>query len=86
MGVRFSFRLLNISKEELDKRISDKNMIDLMNNIIDSFQLTLSDDAKQQQKEALARLDDTSLIKHYPPLDWSNVASGNNKTNKMLEK
>jgi hypothetical protein len=64
-------RYPNVIKEELDKRVSEDTMIELMNNIIDSFQLILSDEAKQQQKTALAGLDDTSLIKDYPPIDWS---------------
>jgi len=47
-------RIKNLSKEELDKRVSEDSMLELMNNIIDSFQLTLSDEAKQQQQAALA--------------------------------
>ena len=73
----------NIGKEKLDKKVSEESMIELMNNIIDSFKLTLSDEAKQQQKSALAGLDDTSLIKHYPPLDWSDLTS--KKINKAKE-
>jgi len=74
--VRFDpSRIKNISKEELDKRVSEDSMIELMNNIIDSFQLTLSDEAKQQQQAALAGLDNTSLIKHYPPINWNEQAT-----------
>jgi len=68
-------RLFNKSKEELDKSVSEDTMIELMNSIIDSFQITLSEKAKQQQKVALKDLEDTSLIKDYPPLDWSNLKS-----------
>jgi len=42
-------RIKNLSKEELDKRVSEDSMLELMNNIIDSFQLTLSDEAKQHR-------------------------------------
>jgi hypothetical protein len=85
--VRFDpIRIQNISKAELDKRVSEKTMIELMNSIIDSFQLTLSDEAKQQQETALAELEDTSLIKNYPPLDWASLtADQNNKLKKLKD-
>jgi len=51
-------------------------MLELMENIISSIELTLSPEAKAQQKIALAGLDDTSLIKDYPPLKWGEAESG----------
>lgn len=70
-SVRFDpSRIFNRPKEELDKEVSEQSMTELMNKIIDSFQLTLSDKAKKQQQAALAGLEDTSLVKTYPPLDW----------------
>jgi len=78
-------RIKNISNEELDKLVSIDSMLELMNNIIDSFKLTLSDEAKQQQQAALAGLDDTSLVKNYPPLDWSGLTSEQITNTKKLK-
>jgi len=72
-------RLFNKPKEQLDKEVSEESMIELMNNIIDSFQLTLSDKAKKQQQAALAGLEDASLVKNYPPLDWSGLVAEQKK-------
>ena len=58
-------------KAEVDKRISAAPMLELTDQIIDSFSLTLSDEEKQKQQAALAGLEDTSLVREYPPLDWS---------------
>jgi hypothetical protein len=58
------------SQEELDKRVSRSTMYELMDQIIDSFELKLSPQAIENQKAALAGLDDTSLVKDYPPLKW----------------
>ena len=77
-------RYPNIPKKELDKRVSEDSMLELMNNIIDSFQLTLSDEAKQQQQAALAGLEDTSLIKHYPPINWNEQAANLESETKKL--
>lgn len=77
-------RYPNMSKEEIDKRVSDDTMIELMNNIIDSFQLTLSDEDKQKQKTALSGLDDTSLIKDYSPIDWSAWTQNNSNIPKKI--
>jgi len=75
----------NRFKEELDKQVSEDSMLELMNNIIDSFQLTLSDEAKQQQQAALAGLDDTSLIKHYPPINWNEQTANQQSKPKKLK-
>jgi len=86
VNVRFDpSRIKNISKKELDKRVSEDSMLELMNNIIDSFQLTLSDEAKQQQQAALAGLDDMSLIKHYPPINWNEQTANQQSNPKKLK-
>jgi len=64
-------QFLKLSQEELDKRISRSTMLELMNNIINSIDVKLSPEAQAQQKAALAGLDDTSLVKTFAPLDWS---------------
>lgn len=61
------------SQEENDKRVSRSTMYKLMDNIIDSIQLTLSPVAQAQQKTALAGLSDTSLVKEFMPLQWRNT-------------
>ena len=58
-------------KAEVDKRISAAPMLELTDQIIDSFSLTLSTEEKLKQQAALAGLEDTSLVTTYPPLDWS---------------
>jgi len=64
-------RFLNLSIEELDKRVDPQPMEDLMHNIINSIQLTLSPEAQAQQSKALEDLEDTSLKKEFPPLKWT---------------
>lgn len=66
-------QLLALPQEELDKRVDRSTMLELMNNIIDSVQLTLSPEAQAQQKAALAGLEDTSLVKEFLPLKWDKV-------------
>ncbi len=70
-------RLLALSQEELDKRVNESSMLELMNNIIDSIELTLSPEVQAQQKAALAGLDDASLISDFPPLKWPVVDKEN---------
>lgn len=67
-------RFKNLPRSELDKRVNEQPMLDLMENIIASLQLKLSPKAKAQQEAALEGLEDTSLIKEYPPLKWDNVS------------
>jgi len=76
-------RILNITQKELDKRVSKQPMLDLIDEIINSFQLTLSSEALNAQKIALAGLDDASLINDYPPLQWPVGVS--NKSTEHLE-
>lgn len=63
-------RHVNLSEEELDKRVSNATMLELIDNIINSVELTLSPEALAQQKAALAGLGDASLIKEFLPLKW----------------
>ncbi|WP_019603935.1 hypothetical protein [Teredinibacter turnerae] len=67
-------RLKNLPRSELDKRVNEQPILDLMEDIIASLQLNLSPRAKAQQEAALSGLEDTSLIKDYPPLKWDNVS------------
>ncbi|TVZ41886.1 hypothetical protein P886_1237 [Alteromonadaceae bacterium 2753L.S.0a.02] len=67
-------RLKNLSRSELDKLVSEKPMLELMDNIIESIQLELSSSAQAQQQAALKDMEDTSLIKEYPPLKWDKVS------------
>ncbi|ACR11584.1 conserved hypothetical protein [Teredinibacter turnerae T7901] len=67
-------RFKNLPRSELDKRVNEQPILDLMENIIASLQLNLSPRAKAQQEAALSGLEDTSLIKDYPPLKWDNVS------------
>ncbi len=63
-------QFLALPQAELDKRVDRSTMLELMENIINSIEVTLSPDAQAQQKAALAGLDDVSLIKDFPPLKW----------------
>ena len=54
-----------------------------MDNIIDSFRIELSQEAKNQQSKAIAGLDDTRLIEHFAPLKWDNI-DGNQGTDKFV--
>lgn len=78
-------QLRALSQEELDKRVSRKTMHELMENIIDSFQLELSSEAKAAQEKALKGLDDTSLVKDFPPLKWGDTSDTDASTSKKLE-
>ncbi|WP_341938817.1 hypothetical protein [Marinimicrobium sp. C2-29] len=66
-------RILGLPRSELDKRVSIEPMLDLMDNIISSIQLELSPEAKAQKVRALAGLDNTNLVKGFPPLKWDNA-------------
>jgi hypothetical protein len=63
-------QLLSLPQAELDKRVSAKPMHELMEKIIASIELKLSPEAQDQQQAALAGMEDTSLIRDYPPLQW----------------
>ena len=68
-------RIKNLPRSELDKRVNEQPMLELMENIIASLQLKLSPEAQAQQAAALQGLDDTSLVKDYPPLKWDKVSA-----------
>ncbi|WP_028885463.1 hypothetical protein [Teredinibacter turnerae] len=68
------FPKTKLPRSELDKRVNEQPMLDLMEDIIASLKLNLSPRAKAQQDAALSGLEDTSLIKDYPPLKWDNVS------------
>ena len=61
-------------KAELDKLIDEQPMFNLIEDIIDSIEVTLSPEAKEQQETALAGLQETSLVSHYPVLKWDNLS------------
>ena len=73
MYLRFipSRLFLNDTPAELDKLVDAKPMDDLMQQIINSFSLTLSPAAQAQQKKALEGLDNTALIEQFLPMKWS---------------
>jgi len=59
-----------MSQKDKDKHIDRSTMLSLMNDIIDSLKITLSPEAQAWQEEALKGLDDTTLIKNFPPMKW----------------
>lgn len=65
-------QLTNIqSQVERDKLVSPDTMIELMEKIIGSLKVELSPQALGQQEAAVAGLENTSLVRDYPPLDWN---------------
>jgi len=78
-------QLLALPQEELDKRVDRSTMLELMNNIIDSFELKLSPQAQAQQKAALAGLDDSSLVKDFPPIQWDQVPLAESSAEDKIE-
>jgi hypothetical protein len=66
-------RIKNLPRSELDKRVSLQPMHELMDNIINSIQLTLSPEAQAQKEAALEGLEDTALVTEYPPLKWDTL-------------
>lgn len=58
-------------ERDKDKWIDRAPMERLAMDIINSLEITLSPEAKQQQEQALAGLADRSLVKEFPPLKWS---------------
>lgn len=62
-------------ERDTGKWIDNAPLEQLVKDIIDSLQITLSPEAKQQQGKALAGLADTSLVKEYPPIKWGKAAN-----------
>lgn len=70
-------QLLALSQEELDERVDSSSMLELMNNIINSFEITLSPEAEAQQQAAIAGLDDASLVEAFLPIKWDESTQQN---------
>ncbi|MGI9278899.1 MAG: hypothetical protein ACR2PX_04615 [Endozoicomonas sp.] len=51
--------------------IDDKPMDELIDNIINSIQLTLSPEAQAQYDRVKAECPDMQVTEDFPPLDWS---------------
>ncbi|WP_075185002.1 hypothetical protein [Teredinibacter haidensis] len=66
-------RFKGLPRAEQDKLVSVQPMYDLMDNIINSIQLTLSPEAQAQKDAALAGMEDTSLVQNYAPLKWDKL-------------
>ena len=61
------------TQSERDKVLDRLAMLDLMEGIIDSLKITLSPEVQAQRDRALQSLEDTSLIKNFPPMKWTTV-------------
>jgi hypothetical protein len=57
-------------ERDTSKWINNAPMEQLATDIINSLQISLSPEAKQQQEKALAGLADTSLVKEFAPIKW----------------
>ncbi|WP_075186899.1 hypothetical protein [Teredinibacter haidensis] len=66
-------RFKGLPRAEQDKLVSVQPMYELMDNIINSIQLTLSPEAQAQKDAALAGMEDTSLVQNYAPLKWDKL-------------
>ncbi|MFA7554494.1 MAG: hypothetical protein WCY88_09620 [Spongiibacteraceae bacterium] len=73
----------NISKEEERNWLDRRNIYQLIDDVIDSLEVTLSDEARAQQAKALEGLNDTSLTTSYPPIDFSKM-DGNEQSYQQL--
>ncbi|KEQ18208.1 hypothetical protein [Endozoicomonas numazuensis] len=61
----------NGSAEKEAHLIDDKPMDELIDNIINSIQLTLSPEAQAQYDRVMAECPDMRVTEDFPPLDWS---------------
>ena len=59
------------SQAEKDQVVSREKLFELMENIISSLKITLSPEAQAWQAKALEGLEDTALIKNFPPMKWT---------------
>ena len=55
----------------VDEWIDHKPFITLINQVLDSVQVTLSPEAQADQEAALQGLEDKSLVKEFPPIKWT---------------
>ena len=60
-----------IPKPTVDEWIDQFPLIELANNVLDSVQITLSEQAKTEREEALSGLENKFLTKRFPPLKWT---------------
>lgn len=60
-----------VPKPTIDEWIDHQPFIELVNQVLDSVQITLSPQAQAEQEEALRGLDEKSLVKEFPPLKWT---------------
>jgi len=68
----------NIKPEsDKDKWVNSAPMEQLATDIINSLNIILSPEAKQQQEKALMGLADKSLVKEFPPLKWTETSIHN---------
>jgi len=59
------------TQAERDALISKAPLYELIDNIVNSLNVSLSPEAQAQQQKALAGLEDTSLIETFPPIKWT---------------
>ncbi|HWV15847.1 MAG TPA: hypothetical protein VN030_10490 [Cellvibrio sp.] len=62
-------------ERDTSKWINNAPMEQLASDIINTLQITLSPEAKQQQEKALAGLADTALVKEFSPIKWGNASN-----------
>lgn len=72
LSVRFnlSWNHVSLTSEHCRPKHDISKMEKLCHDIMDSLEITLSEQALAQQQDALKDLEDTSLVKEYPPLKW----------------
>ncbi|HWV14674.1 MAG TPA: hypothetical protein VN030_04520 [Cellvibrio sp.] len=59
-----------VPEPTVDEWIDLAPFLQLANQVLDSVQVTLSPQAQDDQAEALAGLEDKSLVKDFPPIQW----------------
>lgn len=59
------------SQKEKDQTVDRSTMEKLVQDIIDSLEITLSPDAQAQQRKALKDCDNPQLCETFPPLKWT---------------
>lgn len=60
-----------VPKPTVDEWIDREPFIKLVNQVLDSVQVTLSPQARADQEEALQGLDDKSLVEEFLPIKWT---------------
>lgn len=72
------------TKADYDKKIGEKYINELIDNVINSINITLSDKAKSQQKKAIEGLADSSVTTSFPPLKWDRDNETFNNTQQKI--